>query len=180
MLDLILIIILIAGFLIGLKRGFVLQIIHFFGLIVAFVLASIYYDTLAPKLILWIPYPTIGEGSALNSLFENMNLEDAYYRAIAFVIIFIMVKIIMQIIGSMLDFVANLPILKQINGWAGAILGFLEVYIILFVVLYIVALLPIDFIQMPIQDSFVANMMIKHTPIFSSMIKDLWFEYVAG
>ena len=55
---------------------------------------------------------------------ENVNLEDAYYRAIAFVVIFFAVKIILQIIGSMLDFIAQIPVLKQLNVWAGGILGF--------------------------------------------------------
>ena len=72
---------------------------------------------------------------------ENVNLEDAYYRAIAFVVIFFAVKIILQIIGSMLDFIAQIPVLKQLNVWAGGLLGFLEVYLIIFIVLFIGALI---------------------------------------
>lgn len=174
MLDLVILIILIFGFLVGLKRGFILQIIHLVGSIIAFIIAYLKYDDLASKLTLWIPYPSFSSGSELNFIFENGDFETAYYRAIAFVAIFLGVKIILQIIGSMLDFVANLPILKTLNSWAGALLGFLEVYLLIFIFLYIAALLPIDFIQGFINKSVLAALIIEHTPIISSLIKDIW------
>ena len=80
---------------------------------------------------------------------ENVNLEDAYYRAIAFVVIFFAVKIILQIIGSMLGFYCTNSSVKQLNVWAGGLLGFLEVYLIIFIVLFIGALLPMEGIQRP-------------------------------
>ena len=180
MLDLAVLAILLIGFIVGLKRGFILQTIHLAGFIAAFIVAYIYYDQLAPKLTLWIPYPNLGSNSTLNLLFENANLEDAYYRAIAFAAIFFAVKILLQIIGSMLDFVAHLPVLKQLNVWAGGFLGFVEVYLLLFIVLYIAALLPIQAIQGPLNDSILAENIIKNTPVFSQQIKQLWIEYVAA
>lgn len=174
MLDLVILIILIFGFLVGLKRGFILQIIHLVGSIIAFIIAYLKYDDLASKLTLWIPYPSFSSGSRLDFIFGNGDFETAYYRAIAFVAIFLGVKIILQIIGSMLDFVAHLPILKTLNSWAGALLGFLEVYLLVFIFLYIAALLPIDFIQGLINKSVLAALMIEHTPIISSLIKDIW------
>ena len=107
-------------------------------------------------------------------VFDNVNLEDAYYRAIAFVVIFFAVKILMQIIGSMLDFVAQIPVLKQLNILGGGMLGFIEVYLIMFILLFIAALLPIESIQGSITNSILAEFMIKHTPILSQLIQDLW------
>ena len=63
MLDLIILIILGFGFLIGLKRGFILQIIHLTGFIIAFIIAYLYYDQLAPKLTLWVPFPNFSSDS---------------------------------------------------------------------------------------------------------------------
>ncbi|MBN6887936.1 putative membrane protein required for colicin V production [Cytobacillus horneckiae] len=180
MLDLAIIIILLFGFFMGLRRGFILQLIHLVGFIIAFVVARLYYDTLAPKLTLWIPYPNFGSDSNLQMLLGSTDLEDAYYRAIAFAIIFFAVKILLQIIGSMLDFVASLPILKQLNTWAGSILGFIEVYLIMFILLYIAALLPITALQNMLNDSFMAEFIIDHTPILSQQIKDLWIDYMAS
>ncbi|MCA1031988.1 CvpA family protein [Bacillus timonensis] len=179
MLDLFLVIILLFGFLIGLKRGFILQIVHLTGFIVAFIVAYLYFGDLAPKLNLWIPYPSFGEESTVKFLFESSNLEAAYYRAIAFAMLFFATKIAMQIIGSMLDFLAHLPLLKQVNGWAGGLLGFVETYLILFIVLFIGALLPLEIIQTSINESVMAKMIVQHTPIFSGKIKDLWIEHMA-
>ena len=180
MLDLAILFILVLGFFVGLKRGFILQLIHLTGFIISFIIAYMYYQKLAPKLTLWIPYPNFGNDSTIQMIFDNANLEDAYYRAIAFVVIFFAVKIVLQIIGSMLDFVANLPILKQLNIWAGGILGFIEIYLIIFILLYIAALVPIDSLQSLMNDSFMAKGIINNTPILSEKIKEMWFAYVAS
>ncbi|MBU8770147.1 CvpA family protein [Cytobacillus oceanisediminis] len=180
MLDLAIIIILVFGFFIGLKRGFILQLIHLTGFIIAFIVARMYYGELAPKLTLWVPYPSFSSDSAIQTFFENADLEDAYYRAIAFVVIFFAVRILLQIIGSMLDFVAHLPILKQLNVWAGGILGFIEVYLIMFILLYIAALVPIEVLQGPINNSFMAELMVKNTPVLSNQLKEMWVEYMAA
>lgn len=174
MLNLAIIIILLIGLIIGLRRGFILQMIHLTGFIIAFIVAKVYYSELAPKLTLWIPYPSFGNGSNLQLIFPGGNFEEAYYRGIAFVAIFFAVKIILQIIGSMLDFVANLPILKTFNRWAGGALGFVEVYLLLFIVLYIAALLPIEAVQDPFSSSSIAKGMVEHTPYLSKLVKELW------
>ncbi|MBM7660606.1 putative membrane protein required for colicin V production [Bacillus mesophilus] len=174
MLDLAIILILGIGFLIGLRRGFILQIVHLTGFIAAFVVSYLYFDDLAPKLELWVPYPVVNDGGMMSLIFTHEDLEMAYYRAIAFAMLFFGTKIMMQILGSMLDFLAHLPILKQLNGWAGAVLGFVEVYLIVFILLYIGALVPVEMIQAHMQDSFIAMSIVQHTPIFSGTIHDLW------
>jgi uncharacterized membrane protein required for colicin V production len=179
MLDLILIIILLFGILIGLKRGFILQFVHLTGFIVSYIVAYQYFDDLAPKLKLWVPYPVTSEGSAIFSLLDGEDLEGAYYRAVAFVLLFIGTKIVMQIIGSMLDFVALLPILKQLNRWAGSILGFLESYLILFILLFIGALIPIEQLQVALDQSVLANLIVNHTPYFSDTVNELWVQYMS-
>ena len=173
MLDLAILLFLIIGFFVGLKRGFIMQFVHIAGFIIAYIVAYLYYGELAPKLTLWVPYPNFGEGTTLKILTDSSSAETAFYRAIAFVIIFFAVKILMQIIGSMLDFIAHLPILRQLNIWAGGILGFLEIYLIIFIVLYIAALIPMELFQNPLDNSFLAKAIVNHTPILSQQIKGL-------
>ncbi|OCA91332.1 hypothetical protein A8F94_05590 [Bacillus sp. FJAT-27225] len=180
MLDLAIILLLIMGFFIGLKRGFILQLIHITGFIVAYIVAYKYYDILAPKLKLWVPYPNLGETSPLSVLTSATGAEDAFYRAFAFIGIFIAVKILIQIIGSMLDFLSHLPILRHLNIWAGGVLGFLEVYLILLLLLYIGALVPIGLIQEQLENSVLAEAMIKHTPVLSQQLKEWWIDYIAA
>ena len=171
---------LLMGIMIGLRRGFILQIIHMTGFIVAFIVAAMNYDKLADKLILWVPFPQMGDNSGLSLLFGSMDIENAYYNGIAFLVIFFAVKIIWQIIGSMLDFIAQFPILNMLNRWGGGILGFVEAYLIMFVLLYLAALLPIQIVQEQIQGSFLAESIVMNTPYFSEKIKDLWFHYMSA
>ncbi len=174
MLDIILIIILLFGIAVGLRRGFILQLIHMTGFLVAFIAAANYYDTIAPKLELWIPFPSSGEGS-VSTLFGTAGLDKAYYNAIAFIIIFAGVKILFHLIGSMLDFIAQFPIIKQLNRWGGGLLGFLENYLIIFILLYIAALVPVASIQKHLEGSVLADLIVNHTPFLSSFVKGLWF-----
>ncbi|GAA0434863.1 MAG: CvpA family protein [Bacillota bacterium] len=179
MIDLLLLLLLIFGLLIGLKRGFILQLFHLISFIAAFVIAAFYYDELGPKLSLWIPYPDLGEGGEWAAFLQALPLEKGFYNAIAFVIIFIAVKIILQIIASMLDFVASLPILHSVNKLLGGILGFVEIYLLLFILIYIAALVPVVQVQTWINDSSIALFMIEHTPYFSEKVKELWFTQMA-
>lgn len=178
MVSLIIILILVFGFFRGLKRGFILQLMHLTGFIIAFIVAALYFRKLASIVALWIPYPDIGDDSLWAVFLNTMPLEDAFYNAIAFAIIFFGTKIILQIIASMLDSLANLPVLRSINKILGAVLGFLEIYFITFIILFILALVPIGSIQTHIKSSFLATLIVEHTPFLSNALKSLWFTEV--
>ncbi len=177
MLDLLLVVILIMGFFIGLRRGFILQLFHLTGYIIAYIAANLYCAELAPKLNLWIPYPDFGENSTLKLLAGSSNMKDAFYRALAFFIIFIVVKLLLGTIARMLHFIAQFPFLKQINSLGGGILGLVQVYLFLFILLYIAALIPNESVQTPLNHSILAELIVKHTPILSDQLKQLWIEY---
>lgn len=159
----------------GLRRGFVLQLMHLIGFIIAFIVATIFYKKIAEHLALWIPYPDINSDTLLAVFLQTMPLESAFYNAVAFAILFFATKILLQIITSMLDFIARLPFIRTFNGLFGAVLGFIEVYVILFIMLYISALIPMDVIQFRLEGSMVAKWMIEHTPFLSNYIESLWF-----
>lgn len=178
MVSLIIILILVFGFLRGLKRGFILQLMHLTGFIIAFIVAALFYRKLASHVSLWVPYPDIGDDSLWAIFLNTLPLEAAFYNAIAFAIIFFATKIVLQIIASMLDTLANLPVLRSINKILGAALGFIEVYLVTFIVLFILALVPIGSLQTHIKSSFLATLIVEHTPILSKLLQSLWFTEV--
>jgi len=135
-----------------------------------------YYDDVASKLELWIPYPELMSDSSWAVFLENLPLEAAYYNAIAFGAIFFVTKIVLQIIATMLDFIADLPLLSMINSLLGAVLGFVEAYLLLFVLLYIFALAPVPFVQDLISTSHIATYIIEETPVVSEKLSEYWFE----
>lgn len=176
MVSLILLLILIFGFFMGLKRGFVLQLMHSIGFLVAFIVATTTYRKLAEQLSLWIPYPEITDDTMLAVFLNTMPLEHAFYNAVSFAIIFFAVKVVLQIIAAMLDFLARLPLLRTLNTLLGSVLGFLEVYLILFILLFIAALVPVLTVQEMIDGSIVAKLIIEKTPILSGLMESLWFS----
>ena len=178
MVTLIILVFLIFGFFKGLRRGFVMQVVHLFGFIVSFVIASIYFRKISQQLSLWIPYPELSDGTSWALFLSSEPLENAFYNAISFAIIFFGVKIIIQIIASMLHTVASLPILRSVNKAVGGALGFIEMYLLMFIILYILALTPIASIQSRIDRSFLAGLIIEHTPFLSNALKSLWFTDV--
>lgn len=178
MITFLLLLVLLFGFLMGLKRGFILQLLHLVGFIVSFIVASMYFRKLAEHLSLWIPYPELSDDKVWAVFLNSMPLENAFYNAVAFAIIFFVTKIVLQIIATMLDFVARLPVIRSINKGLGAILGFLEVYLITFILLFIAALLPVETVQLKIKSSSLATFMIEHTPFLSSAVESLWFTEI--
>src|SRR5699024_1210895 len=105
-------------------------------------------------------------------------IESCFYNAILFALIFFITKIVLQIIASMLDFVASIPVISWFNSIFGAVLGFVEVYLILFIVLFIIILVPFPTTQEWINDSSIALFMIENTPYLSNKVESLWFTIV--
>lgn len=175
MVSFIIFVALLFGLLMGLRRGFVLQLLHLTGFFISFIIATIYYKKLASHISLWIPYPELSGDSAWAVFLNTMPLENAFYNAISFAIIFFITKMILQVIAYMLDFLARFPVLRSLNKLLGAGLGFVEVYIITFILLFILALVPVTVIQEKLASSFLAKLIVQHTPILSSLIESLWF-----
>lgn len=171
MIDVVIVLLLGIGILMGIRRGFVFGVVRLVSYIVSFIVASMFYSQLVPTLQLWIPYPIVGDTGALQSV---INLEGAFYNGISFLLIFFATKIILSIGASMLDFLFQLPILKQLNRLAGGALGFLEMYLVLFILLSIAMLLPIQNLQTSLHDAFLPMLIVEHTPIIASQLKAIW------
>lgn len=175
MIDIIILFLLLMGTLVGLKRGFILQFIKLISFVVSILVAFMFYQSLAPQLT-WIPAPNFSGGQAQLAFFSG-NLETAYYNTIAFIILFILTKILLAIIGGLLTTIASIPVIKQVNKLLGGVLGFLETYLFVFILLFVAALLPVDALQTMLSKSMLADVIVGNTPYLSSLVKDLWTTY---
>lgn len=177
MLDLFILVVFIISLIIGAKRGLVVQLIHIGSFLIALIVAVVYYKPLADKFVLWIPYPGFTEGSTMTLVLDSLDVDRTFYRVFAFALIFFVVKIALQILGSMFDFLTYLPVFSSLNYVLGAVLGFIEAYMLLFIGLYVIALLPIDSIQSIVDGSFITGLMLEHTPIITKLFQDWWYIY---
>jgi len=177
MLDLLIIFLLLAGLITGFRRGLIVQAIHMTGFIIALVIAFKYYKQLAEKFVLWIPYPEVNANSKLSFVVNELDFDQTFYNLLAFFLIFIVVKFGLQLIASMFDFLKFLPVLGFIARILGALLGFVEFYILIFFVLYLAIMIPVEFIQTFVGNSILAETMFEHTPWFSETVKKWWYIY---
>lgn len=178
MLDLMILFVLFAGLIVGAKRGFIVQIMHISSFVIALIVAYIYYKPLAEKFVFWVPYPGVTDTGSLGVVIDRLDLDHTFYRVIAFAVIFLAVKIALQIVASMFDFITYLPVLKSLNRWLGALLGVIEYYLVMFIVMYVLALLPLDVIQSLMSKSLLSGVILEHTPIITKMFQNWWYIYM--
>ena len=177
MLDLLIIIIMASGIIVGLKRGLIVQMMHLFGFFIALIVAYINYKSLAQLFVLWVPYPGFAENAPSVLGLDSIDVDASFYQALAFAIIFFATKIVLQIIASIFDFIAYLPVLNSLNRLLGAVFGFVEFYILMFISLYILALVPIESIQSMLGRSIFTGLILEHTPVITNLFQNWWYIY---
>lgn len=175
--DLILVIVFISSLIVGMKRGFIVQAMHLISFIIALVVAVVYYKPLADKFVLWIPYPGFSENATMTVMLDSLDVDRTFYRVLAFALIFFAVKIALQIVGSMFDFLTYLPVLKSVNRILGALLCLVEFYLIAFILLYVLALVPVEALQVRLDRSLLTSLILEHTPILTQMFQNWWYIY---
>ena len=177
MLDLIILIIMASGIIVGLKRGLIVQLMHVLGFFIALIVAYINYKPLAQFFVLWIPYPGFAENAPSVLGLDSIDVDRSFYQALAFALLFFATKLVLQIIASIFDFIAYLPVLNSLNRFLGAIFGFVEFYILMFIALYILALVPIASIQAMLERSLFTSLILEHTPVITKLFQNWWYIY---
>lgn len=128
------------------RKGFVEEIFSHLAWIVSSVLSLILAPLFAFKVVSHI------------TKVEN----EILLYLIAFVSLFILFYLIIRIIGSFVDSIFKLPILKDLNKVLGAMLGLIEGIIIISIVLQLLLLQPFVPIDVWMKDSVVAPLFIKY------------------
>jgi len=162
--DVILLLLLGLGGVIGFKRGFFKQTVMSIGIILVIVLAFVFKNPVSAFLYAKLPFFNFGGFfagvSALNIL---------VYEIIAFLIVASIFFIIFRILvgfTSLFEKILNFTIFLGIpSKLLGIVMGFIEAYVWIFVFLYILTL-PVFNIKL-IEDSKYKDSILNKTPIIS-------------
>ncbi|MEY8598197.1 CvpA family protein [Mammaliicoccus lentus] len=169
MITLLVIICLILGVIIGYRRSLVLESLHAISTISALVVAVICYAPFSKQLHLLLPYPSAStEGT--NAIFKNINNEDAFYNIMAILILFVLTKIILQVISTVFDFYHQMEFGGKYAQYFAMVLGFIETYIIVIIILATVAVIPIPMFIEALHQSSVGNLVLTKTPFLSELL----------
>lgn len=171
-LDIIILGFLVLGFLAGFKRGIVKQGVLTFGTILVVILAFVFKNQLSIVLYQKFPFFTVG-------LLENYSiLNILLYELISFFILLsifgLILAIIVKISGIVEKIVRATVILALPSKILGGILGIIEIYVFLYIVLFIVTL-PIFTISSNkiITESKLKDKILDNTILISKLSKGI-------
>ena len=164
MVDIVILIVLAFGFFIGFIRGFTKELVNFLGLFVVLVLSFIFKNPISIFLYKHLPFFNFG------GIFKDITvLNILLYEVLAFIfvfsVLFVLFKILLlgtKIFEKILKMTIILGIPSKI---LGGLLGIIENWVYIFVILYILNL-PIFNISLT-NDSKVANIIYNHTPVLN-------------
>lgn len=158
--DIVIILFLLFGALIGFKRGFTKSLVSMLGSLVVIVIAFIFKEPLGNFLASVMPFFNFNGLTALNVIL---------YQMIAFIILVIVLSIIVKILlyaTTIFEKILNATIVLGIaSKFLGALVGLIRNYIIVFIVLYVLSFPFLNFSFL--NDSKVTPFVLDHTVILS-------------
>lgn len=164
--DIIILIFLAFGALLGFKRGFTRQLVSLVGIFVIIILSYLFKNPISIFLYNNLPFFNFG------GIFKDITvLNILVYEVIAFFIVFFVLTIVFRIlvkITNVFEKLLNATIILGIpSKILGAVLGVVQNLIYTFIVLYILSLptFNLDIIK----DSKVGNLILDKTPILNKI-----------
>lgn len=158
--------ILVYGIYIGYRRGLVMQAVYTIGYCISFGIAVLSYRVLAPQLDLIVPYPSTSPHSYF-AFFSSSNgvsfLDTAFYRGVALLLIILVGWIVTRLIAAYLHDLTFFPLDLRTSQIGGGFLAFLCNYVAIFMVLYVLALVPLTGLQRTLNNSLMASSMIRYS-----------------
>ena len=179
-LSITIIILLLLGFYAGYRRGVLLEGVYLLGYCLSFVAAVHFYQPLAQKIALWVPYPTPQLNSPLYFYNKELlfHLDQSFYAGLAFIIILFIGWLIVRFVGALcrqLTFVgSHFQFVRIASGLLGGVIHTIIIYTGVTLMLVLASFLPVKNVQETLDLSPIASSMIEESPILSAKLYDLW------
>ncbi len=164
--DIIILIFLGFGALLGFKRGFTKQLVSLIGIFAIIILSFLFKNVVSVFLYNNLPFLNFG------GIFKDITVINILvYEIIAFFVIFVILSLIFKIllkVTSVFETILKMTIILGIpSKILGAILGVVQNLIYVFVVLYILSLPSVN-INI-IENSKIGNTIMEKTPILTNI-----------
>lgn len=165
--DVIIILFILSGALLGFKRGITKQLVSCLGLIAVVILSFLLKNPVSVFLYEHLPFFKFG------GIFKGVTvLNILLYEVIAFLIVFTLLMTILKLLllaTTIFEAILKATIVLGIpSKILGALVGMIEFFIITFIALYIMVL-PVFNIPM-IKESELGMKILKSTPILSNLV----------
>lgn len=168
--DVIIIALLILGGVAGFKAGVIKKLTDFIGMFVVIILA--FYLKNYISVIMYENLPFFNFFGLINGI-DTLNI--LLYEVIAFLVIFIALLFVLKVVLMLTDLVEKIlkatVILSIPSKLLGIVVGVIEMYVYLFLILVIVSL-PI-FDSSFLKDSKMNNFILNNTPVLSGVSEEI-------
>ena len=172
--DIIILILLVIGAILGFKSGVIKKTADFVGMFVIVILSFYLKNFLS--VIMYENLPFFNFGGLIKGI-EVINI--LFYEVLAFIIVFaallFVLKVILMVTGLIEKILKATIILSIPSKILGIFVGIIEMYVYVFITLVFLSL-PIFNISY-IKESKFANFILNDTPILSSMTEDIIDTY---
>ena len=172
--DIIIVIALVLGAIGGFKAGVIKKTADFVGIFLVIILSFYLKNYLS--VIMYENLPFINFGGFIKGI-EAINI--LFYEVLAFIIVFsllmLILKIVLMLTGLIEKILKATVILSIPSKILGIVVGAIEMYVYVFLVLVVITL-PI--INVPyVRDSKVSSFILNNTPILSSVSEEMIDTY---
>ena len=168
--DVLIILIVACGAVIGFKRGFFKELVMTVGFLLVFIVSFIFKNPVAQILSLNLPFFEFG--SAVKSAAV---LNIIFYQFVAFILVFALAMLLFRIllsISGIIEKILNFTIILGIpSKLLGALVGALEGYLIAFVVVFVLNQPMLDVGIM--SGSKMKDKVLKSTPVLTQIVSNV-------
>ena len=168
--DVLIILIVACGAVIGFKRGFFKELVMTVGFLLVFIVSFIFKNPVAQILSLNLPFFEFG--SAVKSA---VVLNIIFYQFVAFILVFALAMLLFRIllsISGIIEKILNFTIILGIpSKLLGALVGAVEGYLIAFVVVFVLNQPMLDVGIM--SGSKMKDKVLKSTPVLTQIVSNV-------
>lgn len=167
--DIVLLVLFVSACFRGYRRGLLLELTSLAGAFLGLWVAYHFSASLVPLLQKNVPLPT----QWTSGFYGLLPISTVVYKIMAFLVLFLAVKFGFYLLSSFINQLARLPILKQINAWAGLLFGLVQYIILLLIVVNLLHILPWSQGQQWVSQSALAQGVLSFTPDFTQQFKSI-------
>lgn len=178
MLTVIVIIILLNSFYTGYRRGLMLQLVRLVGYAVTVWFAISYSGAFARYTAMFVPFPALRPSVELALYDEEASfwVDQAFYKGLTFLAFLIIGFLLTNFIAMLFKNVKYYENWHAANRVLGALLNVIVGYGMVFILLFLLSLVPIEFIQQQFVDNPVAYWIVSQTPVLSDAAMQAWVQ----
>ena len=179
MITLLIFIVLVWAFYIGFSRGFLIQGAYTLWSLLALVVATLFYKSLSPHLMLWVPYSNPTQDVTVH-FFKSVSIFDLdhiYYASVGFLLIYVLVYVVGRLLGVFLHLIPSIKSLdKPLFDYLAGVLSLLVSAVSLSLCLAPLATVPLQSVQTILSNSLLVRILLDYFPGMTQLIHSLWIH----